>query len=170
MSEKSAEYWIEKLKLQAHPEGGYFNETYRSKEHIEGTELPSRYGSSRVFGTSIYFLLTIESVSNFHRLASDEIWHYHQGGGAIIHMISEEGELTSKRIGPDLEAGESLQVIIPKGTWFAAEVERDAYILVGCTVAPGFEFEDFELADRDALSSAYPQHGTLISGFTNNRK
>lgn len=170
MSEKTAEYWIDKLSLQAHPEGGYFNETYRSDERIEGGELPSRYGSSRVFGTSIFFLLTTESVSNFHRLASDEIWHYHQGGGAIIHMISEDGQLSFKKVGSDLASGESLQVIIPKGTWFAAEVVKEDYILVGCTVAPGFEFEDFELADRDALSSAYPEHQTLISRFTNNRK
>ncbi len=170
MIEKTAEYWVEKLNLQAHPEGGYFNETYRSAEQIEGCELPSRYGSSRVFGTSIYFLLTTESVSNFHRLASDEIWHYHQGGGAIIHMISEEGELTSQQIGPEFEAGESLQVVIPRGSWFAAEVKRNSFILVGCTVAPGFEFGDFELADRDALSSAYPQHRTLISRFTNNKE
>jgi len=170
MNERTAEYWIDKLSLQAHPEGGYFNETYRSEEQIDGSELPSRYGSPRVFGTSIYFLLTTESVSNFHRLASDEIWHYHQGGGAIIHMISEEGGLISKHIGPELEVGESLQVIIPKGTWFAAEVKSSDFILVGCTVAPGFEFRDFELADREALSSAYPQHGTLIGRFTNNKE
>ncbi|MBO3699674.1 cupin domain-containing protein [Roseivirga sp. E12] len=165
---KDAEYWIEKLNLQAHPEGGYFNETYRSEESVRKSVLPERYGSSRTFGTSIYFLLTTKSVSNFHRLSSDEIWHYHQGGVAIIHMISKNGELTSSRIGSDLEAGESLQVIIPKGTWFAAEVVKEVYILVGCTVAPGFEFEDFELADRDSLTSAYPQHQTLIRRFTNN--
>ena len=168
MSEKTAAYWIEKLGLEFHPEGGYFKETYRSKDRLHESKLPDRYSSSRVFGTSIYFLLTTESVSNFHRLASDEIWHYHQGGSAVIHMISNNGELTSKRIGHDLEAGESLQVVIPRGTWFAAEVVKDHFILVGCTVAPGFEFEDFELADRKGLSSAYPQHQTLISRFTNN--
>lgn len=167
MISKSAAYWIEKLNLQAHPEGGYFNETYRSDEEVNSASLPDRYGSNRPFGTSIYFLLTPESVSNFHRLSSDEIWHYHQGGSAIIHMISAEGELKPKRIGADLDAGDSLQVIIPRGHWFAAEVIEDQYILVGCTVSPGFEFEDFELADRNTLSSAYPQHQTLISRFTN---
>jgi len=86
----------------------------------------------------------------------------------LIHMISNNGELTSKRIGHDLESGESLQVVIPRGNWFAAEVVKKDFILVGCTVAPGFEFEDFELADRKGLSSAYPQHQTLISRFTNN--
>ena len=164
---KSAQYWIEKLNLQAHPEGGYFKETYRSEEQIASAVLPDRYGSSRTFGTSIYFLLSTESVSNFHRLASDEIWHYHQGGSAVIHMIFPDGELQSKRIGRDLEAGDSLQVIIPRGHWFAAEVIQDSFILVGCTVSPGFEFEDFELADRRGLTSAYPQHQTLVSRFTN---
>lgn len=165
---KDAKYWIEKLNLQAHPEGGYFNETYRSEEGVEKSALPERYGSSRTFGTSIYFLLSTESVSNFHRLASDEIWHYHQGGSATIHMISEDGELTSKRIGPDIEAGESLQVVIPKRTWFAAEVVKDEFILVGCTVAPGFEFEDFELADRDDLIGQYPSMANIINRFTSN--
>lgn len=166
MSKKTADYWIEKLNLQAHPEGGYFNETYRSKDRLHESKLPDRYNTSRVFGTSIYFLLTTESVSNFHRLASDEIWHYHQGGSALIHMISKDGELTSSRIGNDLEAGESLQVIIPRGTWFAAEVIREDYILVGCTVAPGFEFEDFELANREILLNQYPELSNLINRFS----
>lgn len=164
---KDAKYWIEKLNLLAHPEGGYFNETYRSEERVEKNTLPERYDSSRTFGTSIYFLLTTESVSNFHRLASDEIWHYHQGGSATIHMISEKGELISKRIGPDIEAGESLHVVIPKRTWFAAEVVRDGFILVGCTVAPGFEFEDFELAINEKLVGQYPKFKDLIFRFTN---
>jgi predicted cupin superfamily sugar epimerase len=119
---KNAQYWIEKLSLQQHPEGGFYAETYRSKDRLHESKLPDRYKSPRVFGTSIYFLLTTESVSNFHRLNSDEIWHFHTGD----------------------------------------------FILVGCTVAPGFEFEDFELADRTDLSSAYPQHQTLIGSFTNN--
>lgn len=167
MMTKNADYWIKKLQLQAHPEGGYFNETYRSTDRLHESKLPDRYSASRVFGTSIYFLLTTESVSNFHRLASDEIWHYHLGGSALIHMISSSGELTSERIGSDLEEGESLQVIIPKGTWFAAEVIKDDYILVGCTVAPGFEFEDFELAERERLVSLLPKYEVLINRFTN---
>ncbi len=165
---KTAAYWIERLELQAHPEGGYFSENYRSDEHIQEGSLPERYSSQRTLGTSIYFLLTPESVSNFHRLKSDEIWHYHQGGSAIIHMLGENGILVSKRIGCDIESGDSLQVLIPHGTWFAAEVHSEDYILVGCTVSPGFEFEDFELADRQVLTSAYPDHQTLIARFTSN--
>ena len=87
---------------------------------------------------------------------------------AIIHMINADGDLKSKRIGTDLEAGDSLQVIIPNGTWFATEVVAEEFILAGCSVSPGFEFEDFELADRQALTSAYPEHKTLIQRFTNN--
>jgi len=111
--------------------------------------------------------LTIESVSNFHRLASDEIWYYHQGGSALIHMILNDGELSSKRIGSDLEAGESLQVIIPKGTWFAAEVVKEDFVLVGCTVSPSFEFEDFELADKQTMNNQYPEQSSLTNRFTN---
>ena len=164
----NAQYWIEKLNLQQHPEGGFYAETYRSKDRLHESKLPDRYKSPRVFGTSIYFLLTTESVSNFHRLNSDEIWHFHIGGAAKIHFIDKGGTHSEHLIGPDLESDQSLQVVIPKGTWFAAEVVDGDFILVGCTVAPGFEFEDFELADRTELSSAYPQHQTLIGRFTNN--
>lgn len=168
MTTKDAHYWIDKLNLQQHPEGGYFAETYRSKERLHESKLPDRYGSPRVFGTSIYFLLTTDSVSNFHKLKSDEIWHFHFGGAAKVHFIQRDGAHTEHLVGPNLEAGQSLQLIIPRGTWFAAEVIEGDYILLGCTVAPGFEFEDFELADRTELSSVYPQHQTLINSFTNN--
>ncbi len=164
---KTADYWIDKLNLQPHPEGGYFSETYRSDEKVKVDSLPDRYSSDRNFGTSIYFLLTTESVSNFHRLASYEIWHFHAGGSGLIHMISKDGTLNSKRIGDNMEAGDSLQVIIPRGCWFAAEVIAGDYILVGCTVSPGFEFEDFELAKRSDLIQKYPDFEKLIQRFTN---
>lgn len=165
---KNAQYWIEKLNLQQHPEGGFYAETYRSKDRLHESKLPDRYKSPRVFGTSIHFLLTTESVSNFHRLNSDEIWYFHTGGAAKIHFIDKQGAHSEHLIGSDLESDQSFQVVIPKETWFAAEVVEGDFILVGCTVAPGFEFEDFELADRTELSSAYPQDQTLIGRFTNN--
>lgn len=163
-----AHYWIEKLNLQQHPEGGYFVETYRSKDRLHESKLPDRYQTPRVFGTSIYFLLTTDSVSNFHRLNSDEIWHFHFGGAAKVHFIHKNGSHSEHLVGSNLESGQSLQLIIPRGTWFAAEIIEGDFILLGCTVAPGFEFEDFELADRTELSSVYPQHQTLINSFTNN--
>lgn len=166
MVDKNADYWIEKLEMTQHPEGGYFKETYRSEEQLSGENLPERYQSGRTFGTSIYFLLTTESVSNFHRLASDEIWHFHQGSAARIHFISPEGKHSFKDIGPDLEEDQQLQVIIPRRHWFAAEVIEGDFILVGCTVAPGFEFEDFELASRQTLMTSFPKHQVLIEKFT----
>ncbi|WP_420385006.1 cupin domain-containing protein [Roseivirga sp.] len=166
---KNANYWIEKLNLQEHPEGGFFAETYRSKDRLHESKLPDRYESPRVFGTSIYFLLTTKSVSNFHRLNSDEIWHFHTGGVARVHFIDKNGNHSTHLVGADFDRHERFQLTIPKHTWFAAEVVEGDFILLGCTVAPGFEFEDFELADRTALSSAYPQHLTLVERFTNNR-
>lgn len=160
------QYWVNRFGLVKHPEGGYYKESYRSNERIQGSSLPDRYPDSRVFGTSIYFLLTNDSVSNFHRLRSDEIWHYHYGGTIKIHFIEESGFYTHKLIGMAADDDISFQVVIPRNTWFAAEVMTGNYGLVGCTVSPGFEFEDFELADRTLLSAAYPQHQTLISRFT----
>ncbi len=167
-TKNTAEYWIEKLELTEHPEGGYFKETYRSDESFEASVLPERYTEARNVSTSIYFLLTTERVSNFHRLNSDEIWHYHTGGAARIHFISPEGEYSFKDIGPELENGQAFQVIIPRHSWFAAEVIDQQYVLVGCTVAPGFDFSDFELAKRSALKAQYPSLAELITRFTGN--
>ncbi len=163
---KNAAYWIEKLEMIQHPEGGYFKETFRADEKTGAAQLPDRYSADRCISTSIYFLLTTESVSNFHRLNSDEIWHFHTGGAARIHIISPEGVHGYKDIGALLEDGQQLQVIIPRHSWFAAEVISEDYILVGCTVAPGFEFEDFELAQRSELSKQHPELGSLIERFT----
>ena len=112
------------------------------------------------------FLLTFEEHSKFHKLTSDEIWHFHLGGAARIHIISPSGILTEETIGSDFDKGEKLQVIIKRGHWFAAEISRGDYILVGCTVSPGFEFEDFQLADRDQLIKEFPEHSGLISRLT----
>ncbi|GAB5523913.1 MAG: cupin domain-containing protein [Roseivirga sp.] len=162
----TAGYWIEQLEMIQHPEGGYFKETFRADEKTAAGQLPDRYSTDRSISTSIYFLLTTESVSNFHRLNSDEIWHFHTGGAARIHIISPEGVYGYKDIGTSLEDGQQLQVIIPRNSWFAAEVISEDYILVGCTVAPGFEFEDFELAERTQLSKEHPQLSSLIERFT----
>ena len=159
------EYWIEKLGLLPHPEGGFYKEVYRSDETISG--LPSRYQSQRSFGTSIYFLLGSEDKSAFHRLQSDEIWFYHSGSSVKIHIIHPDGTREDKIVGADIESGQQLQVLIPKGTWFAAKVMLpDNYVLVSCTVCPGFEFADFELANRWELIEKYPQHRILIENFT----
>jgi uncharacterized protein len=166
MNRHTAESWIEHLGLTPHPEGGYYIETYRSDEEIPSGVLADR-SDSRALSTCIYYLLRSGDVSHFHRLKSDEIWHFYDGSSAVIYFINSLGERSSVKIGLDLEQGDRPQLLIPKGTWFAAEVDAsNSFILVGCTVAPGFDFQDFELADRSGLLSQYPQHRELIEHLT----
>ncbi|MBX2841079.1 MAG: cupin domain-containing protein [Flammeovirgaceae bacterium] len=158
-----ASYWIEKLELIAHPEGGYFKETYKSKEEINKDALPARYSGDRAFSTAIYFLLKGDEFSAFHRIASDEIWHFYAGTSVSIHMILPDGKLQIVSVGPNIEDGENFQGVIPAGAWFGAKVnEPNSYTLVGCTVAPGFDFADFELAKESELLELFPQHTALI--------
>ncbi|NLP12659.1 cupin domain-containing protein [bacterium] len=164
---KTAEYWIEQLQLQPHPEGGWFREIYRSSEHIEAKALPKRFSGPRCFSTSIYFLLRKGQPSHLHRIASDEIWHYYCGSPLTLFMIQPQGDLSAVRLGPDPEKDEQLQQVMPAGCWFGAMVDDpDSFTLVGCTVAPGFEYSDFELGDRDQLFKHYPQHRALIERLT----
>jgi hypothetical protein len=163
----SAEEWIRALRLLPHPEGGYYRECYRSAERVERAGLPPRYGASRAFSTSIYFLLKSGQASHFHRVASDETWHFHDGSGATLFLLRSDGGLDIHRVGSDPSKGEEPQVTIPRGTWFAAAVEEsDSYSLVGCTVAPGFDFADFELGKREELLAQFPRQREAILRFT----
>lgn len=158
---------IEAFELQPHPEGGWFAETYRSEEMVRPSALPARYGSGRCFSTSIYFLLTSSSFSAFHRLKSDEIWHFYTGGRIIVVTIDPAGNRRDIVLGADTAAGEVFQAVVPAGHWFGSFVPgEDAFALCGCTVAPGFEFSDFELADQQQLSALYPQHTDIIQQLT----
>lgn len=158
---------IDLLNLQPHPEGGYFCETYRAAEVIPATGLPERYQAARAMSTAIYFLLTGDTFSAFHRLQSDEIWHFYGGTAIQAHLLHPDGRYEAFLIGSDLTAGHYPQAVFPAGCWFAARVTAtDGYGLVGCTVAPGFDFADFELADRDRLTSTFPQHAALIASLT----
>lgn len=162
---KPAGYWIEKLRMQQHPEGGWFKEVYRSEGLIPQEALPPDFGGVRNFSTSIYFLLQGDQFSGFHRIKSDELWHFYSGSPLNIFQIDNEGLLHEHHLGLDIEAGEGPQLVITKNTWFASrlkEQEKDNYALVGCTVAPGFNFVDFELAEVEILSERYPQHVELI--------
>ncbi|TAH24729.1 MAG: cupin domain-containing protein [Cytophagales bacterium] len=155
--ENSAAYWIEALQLQPHPEGGFFKEVYRSEEAIPPVGLPERYLSPRNMSTSIYFLLRSEDISAFHRIKSDEIWFYHAGSSADIYII-EDRKLRLEKIGMNRKRGDQLQILLPKNSWFGSKVtDKDSFILVSCTVAPGFDFEDFELATRKELLIEYPE-------------
>lgn len=162
-----AEKYIEMLNLQKHPEGGYFKEVYRSAEYYEAKLLPGNYSGNRNLSTSIYFLLEGNDVSKFHRLKSDETWHFYDGSSVIIYVLDQKGKLSQICLGKNLELGEQLQVTIEKGCWFGAELKGDSsFCLIGCTVAPGFDFDDFELAERNLLLGSYPQYVDVINKLT----
>lgn len=163
---QTADYWIKHLQLTEHPEGGFYRETYRSGEVIPVAGLPCRFSGERNFSTAIYFLLRSNDRSMFHRIQSDELWHFHAGSSLSIFVLSREG-ITVHKLGMDVVNGESLQVVIPAGCWFGAKVnKRDTYTLAGCTVAPGFDFKDFELASREELLKSFPAHRDIIELLT----
>jgi len=157
---------IDKLQLNKHPEGGYFKETYRSEEYVKKEDLPDRYRGKRNFYTSIYFMLTKNDISKFHRIKSDEIWHFYQGDPLDIFVIRENGVLDVRKLGNYLLNGESPQILIEKNHWFAAKISGSNYSLLGCSVSPGFEFEDFELAERGELIQQYPHLKETITRLT----
>ncbi len=162
-----AEKIIEKLGLTPHPEGGYFRETYRSPEEIDASNLGKEYDGKRNYATCIYFLLTSEHFSALHRIKQDEIWHFYDGSPLCLHIITPSGIYTRHMVGRDLEKGETPQLVVPGGCWFAAEVTKEnAYSLVGCTVSPGFDFKDFEIKTRKELISLFPGKEEIISKLT----
>jgi predicted cupin superfamily sugar epimerase len=164
---KSAEYWIKRLGLQKHPEGGWFAETYRSTELIDEAALAPRYGGARCMSTDIYFLVESDAPSRLHRVNSDEIWHYHDGSPLTIHIIDGKGRYQPASLGTDFDDGSRPQVVVPCGTWFGATVDDPgSYTLVSCTVAPGFDFADFELGTREKLCKLFPQHRELVESLT----
>jgi uncharacterized protein len=166
MNEK-AKHYIKKLQLKPHPEGGYYKEIYRAGEIILAENLPKRYKSSRNFSASIYFLLEEKQVSNFHKLKSDEQWHFYDGSSVVVYVIEEDGDLNKIRLGRNIENGETLQTVIKHDTWFAAELsDKTSFALIGCTVAPGFDFDDFELGKTDELVIEFPKHKNLIHRLT----
>jgi predicted cupin superfamily sugar epimerase len=157
------EYFIKHLQLQPHPEGGFFNETYRSKGIIASQCLPSEFTGNRHYSTAIYFLLQQGDFSAFHRIKSDECWHFYEGGTLLIHIIDEKGNYSCLHLGKNIHEGEVFQFVIPAGSWFASEPSAESeFSLVGCTVAPGFDFADFEMANARTLLKLYPQHQSLI--------
>ena len=163
----SIETIIQTLQLEPHPEGGFFRETYRSVGEISKENLEEGFSGSRNYSTAIYFLLTSKNFSAFHRVQQDEFWFFHSGSPIELHMISGSGEHTQVIIGNRLEEGEVPQFVVPGGHWFAAAViNADAYSLVSCTVSPGFDFDDFELAERQLLLDTYPEHSKVIKRFS----
>ena len=165
--DKDATYWIEKLRLEPHPEGGYFRQTYRSELVIAREALPAGFTGKRAASTAIYFLLEGRNFSAFHRLRSDEVWHFYAGGPLIVQVIEPSGEHSSILLGNDPDAGEALQAVVSAGCWFASHVaDWKTFAVVGCTVAPGFDFEDFEMGKREELVARYPLQREVIERLT----
>lgn len=155
---------VERFQLLPHPEGGYYKEMYRSVEQITQTALPERFSGSRCFATAIYFLLEQGNFSAFHRIQSDECWHFYAGDSLHVHVIHPNGMYELLKLGNNLAEGECFQAVVPAGSWFASETAPGGnYSLVGCTVAPGFDFADFELAKADVLTALYPAMSELIA-------
>ena len=163
--DKDAQYWINHLGLSPHPEGGYYRVTYKSDLTIVRSALPSSYQGDRSASTAIYFLLDEGNFSAFHRIASDEVWHFYAGSSLVVYVIDPDGDYSELHLGSD--EGEEFQAVVKAGCWFASRV-RDAvgFALVGCTVAPGFDFADFELGVRSELIRAFPAHRKLIEELT----
>ncbi|MEM6785841.1 MAG: cupin domain-containing protein [Bacteroidota bacterium] len=158
----AAQTWIDTLGLLPHPEGGFFRETYRAAHAVTG-----EHGHPRAASTAIYFLLRAGDVSHLHRITADEGWHLYAGGPLTIHTLTEAGTYEALHLGLDLAAGQRPQHVVPGGVWFGATVDQGAaYALMGCTVAPGFDFADFEMADRAAMLEAVPQHQALVEQLT----
>ncbi len=167
MSSHDAKYWIDRLQLEPHPEGGYFRQTYKSKLIIERSGLPPYFDGARAASTAIYFLLEGKNFSAFHRLHSDEMWHFYSGCPVAVHVISLEGKYSKILLGNNPDEGEVFQAVVPAGCWFASHVaDWKSWALVGCTVAPGFEFADFEMGKREELVVKYPQQRDVVERLT----
>jgi hypothetical protein len=157
----TAQQIIDQYELLPHPEGGWFKETYRSEEIIKADALPDRFTGDRSLSTAIYFLLEQGNFSAFHRIKSDECWHFYAGGQLNIYVIHPSGKFEIIPLGN--HEGEFFQWVVLANCWFASRPAKDtAFSFVGCTVSPGFDFDDFEMADAKELSEQYPQHSNLI--------
>ncbi len=155
---------VEKFGLLPHPEGGFYKETYRSAEQIEAVALPERFTGNRQYSTAIYFLLEQGNFSAFHRIQSDECWHFYAGQSLHVHVIHPNGQYELIGMGNHIQSGETFQAVVPAGSWFASETAPGGqFSFVGCTVAPGFDFADFELAKAAELSVLFPEYAGLIS-------
>jgi predicted cupin superfamily sugar epimerase len=162
-----ARHWIDTLGLRPHPEGGHFRETYRAAEGIPRACLPPRFDDDRVYSTAIYFLLSGTEFSALHRIRQDEVWHHYDGSALTVHVLAPDGTYTALRLGKDTAAGEAPQAVVPAGHLFAATVDDPtSFTLAGCTVAPGFDFADFEMPRREELLRQYPQQEELIRRLT----
>ena len=154
----TADELIADLSLMRHPEGGWYRQTYSSEAKVQ----TSRGG--RAASTAIYFLLREGEFSGLHRIASDEVWHFYQGSRLRVEAITPEGVAEEFVLGTG--EGAVLQAWVPAGRWFGASLERGGWALVGCTVAPGFDFADFEMGERDTLLRLFPRCAGIVRRLT----
>lgn len=160
---------IKLLELLPHPEGGYYKENYRSASTLIRETLPQGFSGNRNLSTAIYFLIEKNNFSALHKIKSDEIWHFYAGDALEVIEIDRDGNLRSTSIGTKLKEGEVFQYVVKANTWFGSRVKQGgAYSLVGCTVSPGFDFNDFEMAKQDELIKEFPQHKKIIKEMTRN--
>lgn len=159
----TVEQLVKQFGLQPHPEGGWYVQTYKSSEMIPAAALPERFGGDRVFSTAIYFLLEQGNFSAFHRIKSDECWHFYSGGPLEVFVLQPTGQLDITRLGIEISKGQLFQYVVPANCWFASRPAiGSSYCFVGCTVAPGFDFADFELAHANEIIKEFPQYAELI--------
>ena len=167
--QETARAIIEKLKLEPLPfEGGYFRRTYECAEPPVSAAQLRRAGSGpRLLSTAIYYLVTPEGFSALHRVKSDELFHFYAGDSVEMVQIDPRGRLSLHQIGPDILRGEEPQVLVPKNYWQGLRlIPGGAWALMGTTVTPGFEYEDFELGSREALTRTYPDLADVITAYT----
>lgn len=163
----SVETLVKQLELLPHPEGGFYKETYRSSLTLSRECLPPGFEGERNIATGIYFLIEKGNFSALHKIKSDETWHFYAGDALEVIEISEKGIATITPIGPGILNGETFQYTVKANTWFGSRVRAGGkFSLVGCTVYPGFDFSDFEMAGRQELIRRFPQHQSLITELT----
>jgi predicted cupin superfamily sugar epimerase len=159
----TAEDLIQLYDMRPHPEGGFYTETYKAIGKITASTEQHKYKGERCFSTGIYYLLPAGSRSKLHRIASDEMWHFYLGGSMTIVELTPAGEVKETILGPNVHAGQKVQYVVPAGNWFGGfPNEGTGYSFVGCTVSPGFDFEDFEFGDKSKLLAQYPQNKTIL--------
>jgi predicted cupin superfamily sugar epimerase len=158
----TAEEIVRALGLAPHPEGGFFRETFRAEPLP--FELPGR--GSRSASTSIYFLLAGDDFSAFHRVRSDEVWHHYLGAPLELHTLDDRDGHRVTRLGTRLERGERPQHVVVANAYQAARLAEPGFALCGCTVTPGFDFQDFEMPTREVLTALFPDEGEIVASLT----
>ncbi|HEV8129744.1 MAG TPA: cupin domain-containing protein [Acidobacteriota bacterium] len=158
---------IELYQLKPHREGGFYRETYRARGVIPKKALPDRFGGQRCYSSAIYFLLPQGSKSRLHRIHSDEMWHFYLGDPLTIVQIHLNGKVEQVTLGHDVKSGHTVQHVVPAGHWFGAYPNTGGrFSFVGCTVAPGFDFADFEMGKRRDLLKQFPKAKDVIEYLT----